>query len=101
MGKIIVKKTTQVSGHFLTLHFCMFEKSQDEHNSLDCIFFWEYFSLISVFTCSKFDTNKFKNCMFETLKLRKWTILFFSKIIFPTKCAPFLLKIEEDLNIDN
>jgi hypothetical protein len=27
MGKNIVKRATQVSGHFLKLHFCMFEKS--------------------------------------------------------------------------
>jgi hypothetical protein len=28
MGKIIVKGATQVNGHSLKLHFCMFEKSQ-------------------------------------------------------------------------
>jgi hypothetical protein len=28
--------TTQMSGHSLTLHFCMFEKSQVKHNNLDC-----------------------------------------------------------------
>jgi hypothetical protein len=28
-------------------------------------------------------------------------ILFFSNILFPIKCAPFLLKIGEDVNIDN
>ncbi len=36
MGKIIVKGATKVSGHFLKLHFCMFEKSQGKHNSLNC-----------------------------------------------------------------
>jgi len=36
MGKIIVNGTTQVSGHSLKLHFCMFERSQGKHNSLDC-----------------------------------------------------------------
>jgi hypothetical protein len=35
-GKIIVKIATQVSGHSLKLRFCMFEKSQGRHNSLDC-----------------------------------------------------------------
>ncbi len=37
MGKIIIKGATQVSaGHSLKLYFCMFEKSQRKHNSLDC-----------------------------------------------------------------
>jgi len=35
MGKNIVKGATQVSGHSLKLHFCMFEKSQMKHNSFD------------------------------------------------------------------
>jgi len=33
MGKNII---TQMNGHFLKLHFFMFEKSQGNHNSLDC-----------------------------------------------------------------
>jgi hypothetical protein len=36
MGKNIVKRTTQVSGHSLKLHFSIFEKSQRKHNNLDC-----------------------------------------------------------------
>jgi hypothetical protein len=36
VGKNKVKVATQMSGHFLQLHFCMFEKSQMKHNSLDC-----------------------------------------------------------------
>jgi len=36
--------------------------------------------------------------MFEALKPQKWTILvFFFQTFFSTKCAPFLLKIGEDL----
>ncbi len=31
----IVKGATQVNGHSLKLHFCMFENSQGKHNSLD------------------------------------------------------------------
>jgi len=30
------KEPTQVSGHSLKFHFCMFERSQKKHNSLDC-----------------------------------------------------------------
>jgi len=32
----MVKGATQVSGHYLKLHFCTFERSQVKHNSLDC-----------------------------------------------------------------
>jgi hypothetical protein len=35
-GKNIIKGATQASGHSLKLHFCMFERSQVKHNSLDC-----------------------------------------------------------------
>ncbi len=35
-GKIIIKETTQVSGHSLKLHICMFERSQGKHNNLNC-----------------------------------------------------------------
>jgi hypothetical protein len=31
-----VKVATQMSEHFLKLHFCMFERSQMKYNSLDC-----------------------------------------------------------------
>jgi hypothetical protein len=82
MGKITIKKTTQVSRHFLTLHFCMFEKSQDEHNSLDCNFFGEYFSLIAVFTCSKFDTYKKKMHVQSTQTLKVYNPCFFQKTFF-------------------
>jgi hypothetical protein len=36
IGKSTFKGVTQVSGHFLTLYFCMFERSQEKHNNLDC-----------------------------------------------------------------
>jgi hypothetical protein len=43
-GKKINKGATQVSGDFLELNFCMFERSQNKHNSLDCHkCFWNVF----------------------------------------------------------
>jgi hypothetical protein len=55
-----------MSGHILKLHFCMFEKSQGKHNSLDCHkSFWKYFPLIAKFICSKLDKNKKCFCMFK------------------------------------
>jgi len=67
MGKIIVKGATQVNGHFFKLHFCMFERSQNKHNNLDCQIFLKYFPLIANFTCSKFNTNQKCFCMFKAL----------------------------------
>jgi hypothetical protein len=44
MGKNIVIGATQMSGHSLKLHFCMFERSQVKHNNLDCHnVFWNIF----------------------------------------------------------
>jgi hypothetical protein len=45
LGKNIVKGATQVSGHSLKLHFCMFEKSQGKHNKLD---YYSYFGIFSI-----------------------------------------------------
>jgi hypothetical protein len=49
MGKIIVKRVTQVNGHSLKLHFCMFERSQGKHNIWIVISFLEYFPSIAKF----------------------------------------------------
>jgi len=46
VGKITFKGTTQVSGHSLKMHFCIFKISQKNHNSLNCHNFLEYFPLI-------------------------------------------------------
>jgi hypothetical protein len=44
MGKNTIKEATQVSGHSLKLHFCMFERYEGKHNSLDYHdFFWNIF----------------------------------------------------------
>jgi hypothetical protein len=39
--------------------------------------------------------------MFKALKLQEWTMLVFFKRLFSNKCAPFVLKIREDFNIDD
>ncbi len=42
-----------MNGHSLKLHFCIFEKSQRKHNSLDCHkSIWNIFHSIEKFTCS-------------------------------------------------
>jgi hypothetical protein len=42
MGKNMVKGATQIlNGQCLKLHFCMFEKSQEKHNSLGYHNFFE------------------------------------------------------------
>jgi hypothetical protein len=64
-GKNTINGATQVSGHSLKLHFCMFERSQVKHNSLDC---HNFFPLIAKFTWSKLDTNQKCFCMLKALK---------------------------------
>ncbi len=56
------------SRHCFKFHFCIFERSQGKHNSLDCHNFFEYFPLISNFICLNLDTNQKKNCMFKAIK---------------------------------
>jgi hypothetical protein len=42
--KNTIKRATQMSGHYLKLHFYMFERSQMKHSSLDCHnVFWNIF----------------------------------------------------------
>ncbi len=101
MGKIRIKGTIQVSGHFLKLHFYMFERSQGKHKSLDCHkVFWNIFHLLKIVYAHNL-TKKIKIYMFKAHKPQKWIVPVFFKHFFSTKCAPFLLKIEENFNIDD
>jgi hypothetical protein len=80
LGKITIKETTQICGHSLKLHFCMFGKSQGKFIIIwIVIILLKYFPLITKFTCSKFDTNQKCFCRFKTFKLQEWTILIFFK----------------------
>jgi hypothetical protein len=45
-GKITIKGAIQANEHSLKLHFCMFERSQEKHNSLDCFKFFGIFFII-------------------------------------------------------
>jgi hypothetical protein len=101
VGKNKIKGTTQVNGHFLKLHFLMFERSQVKHNSLDCHDFLEYLSSITKLTCSKFNTNQTFLHVQSTQTLRVDSPCFCQMSFFTTKCAPLLLKIGEDFNIDD
>jgi hypothetical protein len=97
MGKNIV---TQMNGHFLNFHFLMFERSQRNHNSLDCykkfgiffinckVYMLKVTQIKNVFTCSKHSN------------LESGQSLFFQMFFFPT-CAPFFLKNGEVFNIDD
>jgi hypothetical protein len=97
LGKDIVKGATQVWGHSLKLYFCMFKSSKGNHNNLDYHeFFWDFFSLIENFTCSKLDTNQFFFACSKHSNLKSGQSLFFSNIFIFIKCAPFFLKIGED-----
>ncbi len=44
MSKTIIKQATQLKGHSLKLHFCIFEITLKKHTSLDCNnVFWNIF----------------------------------------------------------
>jgi hypothetical protein len=43
MGKNVVKRAIQVSGHSFKLHFCMFERSQGKHEIWNIISCWNIF----------------------------------------------------------
>jgi hypothetical protein len=45
LGKTTIKRAIQVNEHSLNLHFCIFERSQRKHNSLDCHYFFGIFSI--------------------------------------------------------
>jgi hypothetical protein len=82
LGKIIVKKATQVSGHFLKLHFCMFKRSQMKYNNLDYHFFGEYFSLMQSLHAQNLThiKNKLHVQSIQTLKVDNFC--FFSNMFF-------------------
>jgi hypothetical protein len=101
LGKNTVKKTTQVSEHFFKLHFCMFNRSQVKHNSLDYLFFLEMFSIIYKIYISSLTQIKNVFACSKHSNLESGQSLFFFKLLFSTKCAPFLVKIEKDFNIDD
>ncbi len=44
MSKTIIKQATQLRGHSLKLHFCIFEITLKKHTSLDCNKFFGIFS---------------------------------------------------------
>jgi len=85
-----------VNGHSLKLHFCIFERSQVKHKSLDCYKFLKnnfhqlqslhvqsLTQIKNVFTCSKHSSFKSGQSFF-----------------FSIKRAPFLLKIQDAFKID-
>jgi 2-iminoacetate synthase ThiH len=101
MGKSIIKRATQVSGHSLKLHFCMFEKSQGRHNSLDCHKkFKNIFHQLENLHAQRLTQIIFSFAFSKHLNLNNGDFFFQMYFSF-IKCAPFLLKIEEDFNIDD
>jgi hypothetical protein len=62
-----------------TTYLYVWKIVQPKHNNLNCLFFWEYFSLIAKLTCSKFDTTKKTFCTFKALKPWEGIIFVFFK----------------------
>jgi len=79
LGKIIVKRTIQVSEHSLNLHFCIFERSQRKHNNLDChkvfgIFSINYNIYIYNINYNKQGTKQDYMIQKQELKTRTWDV---------------------------
>ncbi len=91
-----------MSGHFLKLHFCMFEKSQGNHDSLDCHnFFGNIFHKSQSLHVQSLTQIKFFLHV-RSIQTSKMNNLYFFQMSFSfTKCAPFLLKIGKDFNIND
>jgi hypothetical protein len=97
MGKITIKGATQVNRHSFKLYFCMFEKSQRKHNSLDCHNnFWNIFHCLH--TCSKLGggitCSKHSNP-------KSGQSLFFSNVLFFYQMYTIPFENKEDCNIDD
>jgi hypothetical protein len=91
-----------VSGHSLKLHFCLFERSQGNHNNLDYHnVFWNIFYELQSLHVQRLIQIKYVFTCSKHLNLESGQSLFFSDIFFSTNCAPILLKIVEDFNIDD
>jgi hypothetical protein len=91
-----------MSEHSLKLHFCMFEKSQEKHNSLDCHKIFQIFFInCKVYVLKVWHKSKKKLHVQSTQTSKVYRLCFFQMSLFFTKCAPFLLKIGEDFNIDD
>ncbi len=99
MGKNRVKGATQVNGHFFKLHFCMLERSQVKHNSLDCHDFFGIF----IINCKSLHVQSLTQikffCMFKALKPWKWTILVFVKCLFLLPNVHHSWKLERILTL--
>jgi len=97
-GKNIVKGATKMSGPSLKLFICL-KYHKWSIIVYIVIIFWEYFSIIAKFTCSKFDTNKKCFCMFKSFKPQKWIVsVFFKCVFFYQMCTILFEKWKEFLN---
>ncbi len=100
LGQNTIKGTTHVNEHSLKLHFCIFETQVE---IMVCIII-NVFGIFSI-NCKVYMFKVWhKQKMFlhvqSTQTLKMDYPYFFQTSFFSTKCAPFLLKVREDFNID-
>jgi hypothetical protein len=83
MGKIKIKRATQVNGHTLKSYFCMFEKSQRKHNNLDCHnVFWNILHYLQSLHVQNLTQIKFFFTYSKHSNLENEQSLFFSNVFF-------------------
>jgi hypothetical protein len=78
----------------------MFEISQAKHNNFD---YHNFFGTINckVYMLKVWDKSKMFLHVQNIQTSKMDNLCFFQMSFFPTKCAPFLLKIGKDLSIDD
>jgi hypothetical protein len=80
----------------------MFERSQVKDNNLYCHDVFGIFSMnCKVYMFKVWHKSKMFLQVQSTQTSRMNIFCFFQMFFFSTKCAPFLLKIKEDFNIDD
>jgi hypothetical protein len=101
ISKITIKGATPVSEHSLKLHFCMLENHKWSIIVwIVIIFLGIFFINCKVYILKVWHNSKMFSHVQSTQTSRVDNACFFQMSFF-TKCAPFLLKIGEDFNIDD
>ncbi len=89
-----------MSGHFLTLHFCMFEKSKVKHNSLDCHKFFEIFFInFKVYMLKAWHKSKLFLHVQSTQTLKMDNFIFFRHPFFLPNVHNYFQKFQRILTL--
>ncbi len=101
-GKNTIIGATQVNGHFFNYIFVCLKNHKGRIIVWIILIFWGIFSINCKFYMFKtWHISKMFLHVQNTQTLKLDNPYFIETSFFPTKCAPFLLKIGDDFNSDN